>query len=239
MEHRRARGNSEAAGQFPIGKEGGDVRKISLLIGGAAIALAACSGDRKTAASDDLKKELELASTSDGLGVGTGAASQPTQVVSAIERTTPGPKAPSLSSRARRYHRAPTHSAAPVTTEAPATVTASEPTAVAPEPVATQPAQTMPRPTPQTASYPGGNSGTVSSGRNTGSILGAIIGAVVVGAVMSGHGGSVMRGGVVIGGGDGDTCDPRTDGRRQNGGYINQRIPRIGNIPVGTFPVSR
>ena len=215
------------------------MRKISLLIGGAVIALAACGGDKKPAANDDLRKELELASTPDGLGIGTGAASQPTQVVSAIERTTSGPRSPSLSSKARRYRKAPTHTVAPVTTEATATVTTPEPTDVAPEPVVTQPTLPMPRPTPQTASYPGGNTGTVSGGNDAGSILGAIIGAVVVGAVMSGHGGSVMRGGVVIGGGDGDTCDPRTDGRRRNGGYINQRIPRIGNIPVGTFPVSR
>ena len=63
------------------------MRKISLLIGGAVIALAACSGDKKPVANDDLKKDLEMASTSDGLGVGTGATNQGTQVVSAIERT--------------------------------------------------------------------------------------------------------------------------------------------------------
>lgn len=213
------------------------MRKISLLIGGAVFVLAACSGEKKTASNDDLKKDLELASTSEGLGVGTGAPNASTQIVSTIERTAPAPKAPALSSKARHYHRAPTHTVAAVETEAPATVTAPEPTPVVNEPVASDPTPVMPRPTPQTVSYPGGNTGTVSRGPSTGSVLGAILGAVVVGAVMSGHGGSVMRGGVVIGG-DGDTCDPRTDGRRRrdNGGYINQRIPRIGNIPIGTFP---
>jgi len=213
------------------------VRRISLLIGGAVIALAACSGEKKTATNDDLKKELELASTSDGLGIGTGAVTPSTQIVSSIERTTPATKAPALSSKARHYHKAPTHTVAAVETEAPAVVTEPQPTPVATEPVAADPTPAMPRPTPQTASYPGGNTGSVSRGSNTGSVLGAIIGAVVVGAVMSGHGGSVMRGGIVIGG-DGDTCDPRSDGRRRrdNGGYINERIPRIGNVPIGTFP---
>lgn len=213
------------------------MRKISLLIGGAVFALAACSGETKTASNDDLKKDLELASTSDGLGVGTAASNPSTQIVSTIERATPAVRAPALSSKARRYHKAPTHTVARVETEALATVTETEPEPVADVPVAADPTPVMPRPTPQTVSYPGGNTGTVRRGPSTGSVLGAILGGIVVGAVMSGHGGSVMRGGIVIGGGDGDTCDPRTDGRRRdNGGYINQRIPRIGNIPVGTFP---
>ncbi len=193
------------------------MRKISLLIGGAVIALAACGGDKQTAANDTLKKDLELASTSDGLGVGTGTAAQGTQVVSAIERTAPAPKAPALSSKAHRYHKAPTQTPAPVVTEAPATVTTPEPTPVATEPVATEPAPQMPRPTPQTASYPGGSTGTIGRGPSTGSVLGSILGAVIRGAVVGGMGGR-------------DTCDPRTDGHRRNGGYINQRIP-----PIGTF----
>jgi hypothetical protein len=204
------------------------VRKISLLIGGAVIALAACSGDKKPVANDDLKKDLELASSSDGLGVGTGAANQGTQVVSAIERTAPAPKAPALSSKAHTYHKAPTHIAAPVVTEAPATVTTPEPTPVVDQPVATDPTPVMPRPQPQTASNPGGNTGTVSRGPSAGSVIGAILGGIVIG--------SVMRGGIVIGGGDGDSCDPRTEGRHRNGGYINERIPRIGTVPIGTFP---
>ena len=198
------------------------MRKLSLLIGGAVIALAACSGDKKTASNNDLKKDLELASSSDGLGVGTGAANPSTQVVSAIERTAPAPKAPAASSKAHRYHKAPTQTVAPVTTEAPATVTTPEPTPVAPEPVAADPTPVMPRPTPQTVSYPGGNTGNVGRGTSTGSVLGAILGAVVRGAVVGGMG-------------DGDSCDPRTDGRRgRRGGAtisINQRIPRIGTFP--------
>lgn len=204
--------------------------KISLLIGGAVIALAACSSDKKPVANDDLKKDLEMASTSDGLGVGTGAANQGTQVVSAIERTAPAPKAPALSSKAHRYHKAPTKTVEPVVTEAPATVTTPEPTPVAQQPVATDPTPVMPRPTPQTVSYPGGNTGTVVRGPSTGPSTGAVIGAVL---------GAVLRGAIVGGIGGGDTCDPRTDGRRRRAGgsiYINQRVPRIGTIPMGTFP---
>lgn len=201
------------------------MRKITLLIGGAVFALAACSGEKKTSSNDDLKKDLELASTSDGLGVGTDAAAPSTQIVSSIERTTPAPKAPAPSSKVRHHHAAPTHTVAPVETAAPAVVSEPEPTPVANEPVAADPTPVMPRPTPQTASYPGGNTGTISRGPSTGSVIGSILGAV-------------LRGAVVGGMGDGDTCDPRTEGRhrRGNGGYINQRIPRIGNIPMGTFP---
>ena len=203
------------------------MRRISLFIGGAVVALAACSGDKQTAANDTLKKDLELASTSEGLGVGTGAATNGTQVVSAIERTAPAPKAPALSSKAHRYHKAPTQTPAPVLTEAPATVTTPEPTPVATEPVATDPGPVMPRPTPQTASYPGGNSGTIDRGPNTGSSTGSVIGTIL---------GAVIRGAVVGGMGGGDTCDPRTEGRHRRGGggpsiSINQRIPRIGTFP--------
>lgn len=196
------------------------MRKISLFIGGAIVTLAACSGSKKSATNDDLKKDLELASTSEGLGVGTAATNPSTQIVSAIERTGPAPKTVARASKAPRYHKAPTHTVAPVETEAPATVTAPEPTPVATVPVAVDPAPTMPRPAPQTASYPGGNAGTVGSGTSTGSVIGSILGAV-------------LRGAVVGGMGDGDSCDPRTEGRHRRGGTIsiNQQIPRIGTFP--------
>lgn len=218
-----AEGIPKQPDNFPVGR-GGAVRKISLLIGGAVVALAACSGDKKTATNDELKKDLELASTSDGLGVGTGV-NQGTQVVSAIERTTPGPKAQATSNRVKRYHKAPTRTVAPVETEAEATVTEPEPTPVSPEPVAADPTPVLPRPVPQTVSYPGGNSGDIGRGSNTGAVLGTILGAVIRGAVVGGMG-------------DGDTCDPRTDGRRgRRGGSIPLgRIPRIGTIPNGIYP---
>ncbi len=196
------------------------MRKISLLIGGAVFALAACSaGDKTTAANDALKKDLELASTSDGLGVGTGAANPSTQIVSTIERTAPAPRTIAASARAPRHHRAPTHTVAPVETEALATVTTPEPTPVATEAVATDPTPISPRPTPQTASYPGGNTGTIGRGPergpSTGEVLGTILGAVLRGAVVGGMGG--------------DTCDPRTDGRNRGG----RRMPIGGTFPGG------
>jgi len=200
------------------------VRRTYLLIGGATLALAACNSAKKTSTNDDLRKDLELASSSDGISVGT-TNTQGTQIVSAIERTAPAPKAPAPAAKAHRYHKAPTRTPAPVQTEAPASMTEPAPTPVSPEPVATEPAPPVsPRPTPQTVSYPGGNTGSVSRGPSTGEVIGTILGAVLRGAV--------------IGGGGMDTCDPRTDGRRgrRNGGsiQINQRIPgRIGGIPVG------
>lgn len=197
------------------------MQKISLLTGAAVVALAACSGDKQTATNDDFKKDLELASTTEGLGVGTGPANQSTQVVSAIERNAPAPKAPALSSKARHYHRAPTRTVAPVTTEAPATIMTEEPTPVAEEPVAVDQTPVMPRPQPQVVSYPGGSMGRAGSGPSAGAVFGAILGAVIRGAVVGNMG-------------DGDTCDPRTEGTQRRGGSVNQRIPRIG-----TFPVSR
>jgi len=186
------------------------------------MALAACSGTRKSTASDDLKKDLEMASSSDGLAVAPGTAG--TQVVSAIERTAPAPKAPAPATRARTYHKAPTHTPAPVVAEAPATVSTPEPTPVttapeAPSPVVEPEQPVSHRPQPQVGSIPtegGGMGGTVSRGGGSG--VGSVIGAVL---------GAVLRGGIVIGG-DGDTCDPRTDGR--HGGMVNRRFPR------GTFP---
>jgi hypothetical protein len=59
----------------------------------------------------------------------------------------------------------------------------------------------------------GGDNGSVGNGSG-GSIFGAILGAVI-------------RGGIVVG--DGDDCDPRTDGH----GAVNNRIPGGIRIPVG------
>jgi len=74
------------------------VRKTYLLMSCAALALAACS-TKKTAANDDLKKDLDMASTSDGIALASSSA-KGSQVVSAIERTSP--PAPRYSKAARR-----------------------------------------------------------------------------------------------------------------------------------------
>lgn len=213
------------------------MRKTYLLLAGAgAVLLAACSGDKKTAMNDDLKKDLELASSNDGITLANSSGNAGTQVVSAIERTTPPARQQTPSTRVRRHRVAPKAPPQVVKTEAPATVAESEPQSVAPEPVANDPTPVSPRPQPVAVTYPsgsssGGDDGRVSTGSTAGSIIGSILGAVI-------------RGGVV---GDGDQCDPRTDGRRRptRGGIsINNRIPLPGRVGgtsrsggIGGFPV--
>ena len=210
------------------------MRKTYLLLAGAgAVLLAACSGDKKAAMNDDLKKDLELASSNDGITLANSSDNAGTQVVSAIERTTPPVRQQTPSTRVRRHRVAPKSPPQVVRTEAPATVAESEPQSVAPEPVASDPTPVSPRPQPVAVSYPsgsssGGDDGRVSTGSSAGAILGTILGAVI-------------RGGAV---GDGDQCDPRTDGRRARGGIlINNRLPgRVGggisrSGGIGNFPV--
>jgi hypothetical protein len=212
-----------SAGRFP---RGGAVRKTCFLMSFATLALAACS-TKKTAVNDEFKKDLELASSSDGIAVGSGATNQGLQVVSAIERTAPAPKTPAPSSRVRKYHKAPDATIAPVLVEAPSTVATPEPAPVTTAPVAVDPAPPVsPRPQPQVVNYPvGGNPGTISRGPSTGEIIGAVLGAV-------------LRGAVVHGGGDGDSCDPRTEGRNR-GTMVNRRFPGGMTMPTGTYPGRR
>jgi hypothetical protein len=207
------------------------MRKSYVLIAGAAL-LAACSKSSNSAMDPDLKKDLEVASSSDGItlsNVGSG-----TEVVSAIEQTAPPARQKAPSTRVRHHVAAPKSPPRVVEAKAPATVTQNEEQSVAMNP-ADDPAPVSPRPRPVAVSYPsgpssGGDDGRVSSGPGAGAILGTILGAVI-------------RGGVV---GDGDHCDPRTDGRRPSRGgiLINSRIPgRIGGtgrmIPSGGNTASR
>jgi hypothetical protein len=214
------------------------MRKGYLLIAGAgAMLLAACSGSKKSAINDDLKKDLELASSSDGITLANESNSG-TQVVSAIERTTPPARKQAASAPVRRHHPAPKSPPQVVQTNAPASVDETVEQSVAPTPSA-DPAPVSTRPQPVAVSYPSGSSSGGDDGRvSTGSTAGAIIGSIL---------GAVIRGGVV---GDGDSCDPRTDGRRSRGGIsVGQRIPfpipgtgRVGGgVRIGgqTVPMSR
>jgi hypothetical protein len=209
------------------------MRKTYLLLAGAsAVLLAACSGDKKTAMNEDLKKDLELASSNDGITLANSSGTG-TQVVSAIERTTPPARQQTPSTRVRRHRAAPKAPPQVVRAEAPASVSETEMQSVAPEPVAYDPTPVSPRPQPVAVSYPsgpssGGDDGRVSGGSTAGVVIGSILGAVI-------------RGGTV---GDVDRCDPRTDRRRGSGVQIliNQRMPvpisgRIGAASVGRFPV--
>src|ERR1700682_1669598 len=196
------------------------MRKTYLLLAGAgAVLLAACSGDKKATLNDDLKKDLELASSNDGITLANSSNNAGTQIVSAIERTTPPARQQTPSTRVRHHRAAPKSPPQVVKTEAPATVAESEPQSVAPEPVANDPTPVSPRPQPVAVTYPsgpssGGDDGSVSRGSSAGAVIGTILGAVI-------------RGGVVMG--DGDACDPRTDGRGRGRTSVNNRIP----FPIG------
>ena len=209
------------------------MRKTSLLLAGAGVALlGACSGSQKSAMNDDLKKDLELASSTDGITLANSSGDVGMQVVSAIERTTPPTRKQTASTRVRRHRAAPKAPPRVVQTEALASVSETEMQSVAPEPVANDPTPVSPRPQPVAVSYPsgpssGGDDGRVSEGSTTGVVIGSILGAVI-------------RGGAV---GGVDRCDPRTDGRRSGTRIsINNRMPfpvsgRIGSASVGRFPV--
>src|SRR5881392_2500938 len=113
------------------------MRKSYLLLAGAgAVLLAACSGDKKTSINDDLKKDLELASSSDGITLANSSPNAGQQVVSAIERTAPPTKQQTPSNRVRHHKPAPKSPPQVVRTEAPATVSQPEEQTVAQAPVA-------------------------------------------------------------------------------------------------------
>lgn len=186
-----------------------------VLISAAGLIAAACSGKEKTM-SDDLKKDLDMASSSDGITLGTSSA-KGSQVVSAIERTTPpAPRRVAQSQRVVKHKPAPTPPAPVVAQKA--TVTEE----VAMQPVITQQTPIDPGPASSPRPRPVDNAGGgISVGRGGGSNAGAILGGIIS---------VVLRGGGV----DGDQCDPRTDGRGRTPVSINSRIPVIR----GTFPGS-
>jgi hypothetical protein len=211
------------------------MRKSYLLLAGAgAVLLAACSGDNKASINDDLKKDLELASSSDGITLANSSPGAGQQVISAIERTAPSASRPRTPSNRARAHRAAPKSAPNVVqAKAPATVAQIEPQSVAPAPSGDDPTPVSARPQPVAVSYPSGASSGGDDGRagSGGSSVGAVLGTIL---------GAVIRGGVV---GDVDNCDPRTDGRHTS---VNHQIPfpigrvnggsRSGGPPIGRIP---
>ena len=214
------------------------MRKSYLFLAGAsAVLLAACSGDKKASINDDLKKDLELASSSDGITLANSSPNAGQQVVSAIEQTAPPTRQQAPSAKLRHHKAAPKSPPQVVRTKAPATVAQNETQSVAPAPVADDPTPVSPRPQPVAVSYPsgpssGGDDGRVSTGGGSG--VGAVLGTIL---------GAVIRGGIVVG--DGDNCDPRTDGPRQVNSHFppgvsfprpGGRISRSGSIPVRRIP---
>jgi hypothetical protein len=218
-------GYTDVKQSYPVvGKEFYMRKSYLLLAGAGAVVLAACSGDKKASINDDLKKDLELASSNDGITLANSSPNAGQQIVSAIERTTPPARQQTPSTKVRRHRAAPKSPPRVVRTEAPATVTETEEQSVAQQPNA-DPTPVSARPQPVAVSYPsgassGGDDGRVSSG---GAGAGVIIGTIL---------GAVIRGGVV---GDVDRCDPRTDGRRRGGSTIilggrSPQLPIPGRI---------
>src|SRR5437667_9741769 len=130
----------DAKQSFPSHREGVLIRRSYLLRAGAgAVLLAACSGDKKTSINDDLKKDLELASSSDGITLANSSPNAGQQVVSAIERTAPPTKQQTPSNRVRHHKPAPKSPPQFVQAKAPATITQPEEQTVAQSPVSNDP----------------------------------------------------------------------------------------------------
>jgi hypothetical protein len=206
------------------------MRKSYLLIATAGVAfLSACGGGSNNAVSADLLKDLELASSDDGITLGNEAVASSQVVLSSIESNSPPARQVAKSAPVKRYKPARKSPPQVAKTEAPADVIESEPVTVASMPVVTLPdAPITPRPQPIQVSYPSGPSsvgsdGSVGNGSATGAVLGTIFGVV-------------LRGGAV---GD-DHCVPNR-GRRTGGGMIsiNRQIPNrpgLGRVAIGNRP---
>ncbi|MEO5902819.1 MAG: hypothetical protein ABIQ55_02285 [Gemmatimonadaceae bacterium] len=192
------------------------MRKLVSLAGIAGVLVVAACNSKNAVMSDELKKDLEVASASNAINLAASQQAPGSQVVSAIERTTPpAPRRIANSQRVVKHRAAPKGIPAPVEVQTAdvSTEVEAQPVEVAPAPV--DPA-TLPSPRPQPVASTGGG-GDMPQGRSGGGI----------GSVLGGIFSVVIRGGGV----DGDQCDPRTDGRGRGPISINNRIPVIGTFP--------
>jgi outer membrane biosynthesis protein TonB len=196
-----------------------------------AVGATACRQDT-TRASDDLAKDLQLASSPNGLALASASTSQQT-TVSAIERGERAVSAPAPSRRVATPRKAPppTPDVAPVSS----TSDDAEPAVVetpAPEPQVAQAPTPDPMPSPAPRPHPvdvtvgntGDGNGTIrrtGDGTDIATGIGTVIGVII-------------RGGVV----DGDHCDPRPRrrGTGRRGGPIISGMPG-GVIRYETTPV--
>ena len=201
------------------------MRKSHLLIASAGVVfLSACGSGDKSAVNAELLKDLELASSADGITLGNGAVASSQQFVSAIERTTPPARAVARSAPVKRHKPARKSPPQVVRTEAPAEVTEAEPSEVRMvfTPIESD-APVSPRPQPVAVSYPSGPSSVGSDG---GSATGAVIG-TIFGVVLRGGGAGV------------DHCDPRRDGRNRGPVIlVNNPFPTgtrsgLGRVAIG------
>ena len=215
------------------------MRSSMLAVGLSAVVLAACGRNGASpnrTISDDLKRDLQAASTSD-LNLASQQAGKSFALTEIGEQSAPAPAKVLRKAAGPKAVRskAPTVKASPensVAAEAAQPTTQSVAQAPSPEPAPTTeaPAPAVPRPSPTPVDpnagqgAPGRDGGGSSAGNGGGGI----------GAVLGGIFGAVIRGGVV----DGDHCDPRSDGRhgRHGGGYPSgypgyPTSPYPGGIP--------
>jgi hypothetical protein len=207
------------------------LRSSVFAVGLSAVVLAACGKNEaptNRAMNDDLKRDLQLASSSElDLASRQAAKSFPLTEIGQNSAPSPSTSLKKAAGPKAVKSKTPSVKAAPeptIATEAEqpqsevATETPAPTVAQAPEPSA--PAVPRPSPVPIDpnagvgAGGQNGGSATAGPSNGGGSILGTIFGAVI-------------RGGVV----DGDHCDPRTDGRR--GG---RRPPMGTTFPNTPFP---
>jgi len=209
-----------------------------LAVGLSAVVLAACGKNGASpnrAMSDDLKRDLQLASSS-GLDLASQQASKGFALTEIAQSSAPtsaptvkkgaGPKA--VKSKAPTVKAAPDNSIDSKAEEPTVQVMAQAPsptTEPTPDPMA--PAVPRPSPTPIDPNGGEGARGQNGGGPNPGAGDGG-------GSVLGGIFGVIIRGGVV----DGDHCDPRRDrprGPRSGGGYGTSPIP-FPTRPGGISP---
>jgi hypothetical protein len=196
-----------------------------LAVGLSTVVLAACGKSRapaNRAMSDDLKRDLQLATTS-GLDLASQQKGASFPLTEIPQSSAPAPT-PALRKGAGPKAVKSKHPTVKATPEASVVANAEEPetevmekapsttTEQTPDPSA--PAVPRPSPTPTNPNGGEGAHGHGGGGPNPGAGDGG-------GSILGGIFGVILRGGI----GDGDHCDPRTDGRG--------RRPRVN---VGGFP---
>ncbi len=213
------------------------MRSSMLAVGLSAVVLAACGKNGASpnrAMNDDLKRDLQLASSS-GLDLASQQAAKGFALTEIGQSSAPSP-APAIKKGAGPKavrSKTPTVKAAPdASIESKAEEPTTEVMAQAPSPTTEQvpdpvaPAVPRPSPTPINPNGGEGAQGQNGGGPNPGAGDGG-------GSVLGGIFGAILRGGVV----DGDHCDPRRDGRRggphSGGGYGTTPlpIPSRGGLP--------
>jgi hypothetical protein len=197
---------------------GGNVRKLlTLTLASIGIAAAACSKKSPVVSmSDDLKRDLKLASTTQDIRINPDEIAPTAKPAAApkVRKATSGPKVVRSRKPTVLASAAPVE-AADVATDVPDVQVASEAPAPAPAPETAPEAPPLARP----SSVPASSSGDAGSGSgrvDTGGGMGG------VGGVLGGILGAVIRGGVV---GDDDHCDPRS--------MPGNRRPRVTDIYSG------